>query len=91
MPKMAKGLKAVKPKVLHKSPIFVPKNIVGKKSREGVEKQKGKKRQQTYIEHCYPPNGIGPDTKLIFMMEKEVLTKNPKVTFDDIADLDDAK
>jgi len=24
-------------------------------------------------------------------MEREVLTKNPKITFDDIAELDDAK
>jgi SpoVK/Ycf46/Vps4 family AAA+-type ATPase len=28
---------------------------------------------------------------LIAMMEREVLSKNPKITFDDIADLDDAK
>jgi len=39
----------------------------------------------------YPPNGVGPDTELIMMMEWEVLSKNPKVTFDDIAELDDAK
>lgn len=39
----------------------------------------------------YPPNGVGPDTDLIMMMEREVLSKNPKVTFDDIAELDDAK
>jgi hypothetical protein len=43
------------------------------------------------LEHVYPPNGIGPDTDLIAMMEREVLSKNPKITFDDIADLDDAK
>jgi len=41
---MAKGRKAVKEHKHSKSPApIISKNIVGKKSREGVENQKGKK------------------------------------------------
>lgn len=76
---------------MHKSPVIIPQKIVGKKSWEGIENQKNKKRHQTFIEHVYPPNGKGPDTDLILMMEWEIVTKNPKVTFDDIAELEQAK
>jgi katanin p60 ATPase-containing subunit A1 len=37
------------------------------------------------------PDGAGPDTELINMLERDVLDKNPGVNFDDIADLDDTK
>jgi katanin p60 ATPase-containing subunit A1 len=37
------------------------------------------------------PNGVGPDSDLIRMLERDVMDKNPNVNFDDIADLDDAK
>jgi len=37
------------------------------------------------------PDGIGPDTDLINMIEREVLVVNPNVQFDDIADLDETK
>ena len=43
-----------------------------------------------FLLHCYP-DGKGPDENLILMLEREVIDKNPKVTFDDIAALDDAK
>ena len=39
----------------------------------------------------YPPNGVGPDSELIEMLEKEVVDTNPCVSFDDIAELDSAK
>ena len=48
------------------------------------------KSADSFLHHCYP-DGIGPDTDLISMLEKDVLDKNPQVSFDDIADLDDAK
>ena len=42
------------------------------------------------MEHCYP-NGDGPDSDLIRMLERDVIDKNPNVTFDDIAELVEAK
>jgi katanin p60 ATPase-containing subunit A1 len=40
--------------------------------------------------NCYP-DGDGPDSNLIEMIEKEVVDVNPNVSFDDIAELDEAK
>jgi katanin p60 ATPase-containing subunit A1 len=34
------------------------------------------------------PDGVGPDTELVNMLERDVIDKNPCVSFDDIADLD---
>jgi katanin p60 ATPase-containing subunit A1 len=42
------------------------------------------------MKHTYP-NGSGPDADLIKTLEKDVIDKNPQVSFDDIADLDEAK
>ena len=42
------------------------------------------------MEYCYP-DGVGPDAELIQMMESQVLDKNPQVSFEDIADLDETK
>ena len=47
-------------------------------------------KAKTFLEHCYP-DGVGPDVDLIAMMERDVLIKNPNVTFDDIAGLQDCK
>ena len=55
-----------------------------------LQPQKEKKKAETYAEHVYP-DGIGPDTDLINMIERDVLLKNPNVQFDDIADLDETK
>lgn len=57
-------------------------NYIGSKSKS--------KDADSFLYHCYP-DGIGPDSELISMLEKDVLDKNPQVSFDDIADLDDAK
>ena len=65
--------------------------IVGKKSRDNIQKTKNKKRAKTYVEHVYPPNGVGPDTDLILLLEREVVKRDSKVAFEDIAELDDAK
>jgi len=43
-----------------------------------------------FLLHCYP-NGDGPDVNLIKTLERDVIDKNPQVSFDDIADLDEAK
>jgi len=53
------------------------------------EKEK-KAEAKTYADHVYP-DGIGPDTDLINMIERDALVKNPHVNFDDIADLDETK
>ena len=37
------------------------------------------------------PDGVGPDTELIEMLERDVIDKSPNVHFDDIADLDETK
>jgi katanin p60 ATPase-containing subunit A1 len=37
------------------------------------------------------PDGIGPDTELSEMLEREVVDKNPCVSFEDIAELNQAK
>jgi ATP-dependent 26S proteasome regulatory subunit len=44
----------------------------------------------SFLFHVYP-DGHGPDSHLIEMLEKDVVDKNPQVSFEDIADLDDAK
>lgn len=42
--------------------------------------------------HCYPDSqGVGPDSELIEMLEKEVVDQNPNIKFEDIAELDNAK
>jgi hypothetical protein len=52
--------------------------------------KKEKAEAKTYAEHVYP-DGIGPDTDLINMIERDALLKNPGVAFDDIAELDETK
>jgi len=44
-----------------------------------------------FLLSIYPPNGIGPDSELVEMLEREVVDTNPCVSFDDIAELDSAK
>lgn len=71
------------------------------KSRPGNEEVKGQPSDRyflrplysskgTFLEHCYP-NGDGPDADLIRMLERDIIDSNPNVTFDDIAELFDAK
>jgi katanin p60 ATPase-containing subunit A1 len=37
------------------------------------------------------PDGNGPDSELINMLERDVIDRNPQVSFNDIAELTDAK
>lgn len=53
--------------------------------------EKEKKEAETFLEFCYPDGGVGPDADLINMLERDVLDKNPKVSFEDIAELDETK
>ena len=50
----------------------------------------GSGEKGTFLYHCYP-DGVGPDSHLIEMLERDVVDKNPQVSFDDIADLQEAK
>lgn len=43
------------------------------------------------MEHYYPDGGVGPDQELINMLERDILDKNPQVSFDDIAELSETK
>ena len=52
--------------------------------------EKEKKEPKTYAESVYP-DGVGPDTDLINMIESNILIKNPNVEFDDIAELEETK
>ena len=51
---------------------------------------KYKHKKKPYLEFLYP-DGKGPDSELIEMIEREALDRFPKVSFDDIAGLDYAK
>ncbi len=61
------------------------------------EKKNGNNQQKetatnksSFLLHCYP-DGVGPDTDLIEMLERDVVDTNPNVKFEDIAELDTAK
>ncbi len=56
--------------------------------KEGKENKETKK--SAFLLHYYP-DGTGPDTELIEMLEREVIDSNPCVKFEDIAELDKAK
>lgn len=71
----------------------VGKARAGEGKRGGYEKPwllPEKKKPTTFLEYHYP-DGVGPDTDLIQMLERDVLDKNPQVSFDDIAELDETK
>lgn len=68
-----------------------------KGSGKGPEKWEKQEKQEkweegsgTFVEHCYP-GGDGPDADLIRMLERDVIVKLPKVSFNDIAELNEAK
>lgn len=52
--------------------------------------KKIEQKKKTFLEHVYP-GGKGPDAELIESLEKEMVVKNLNVSFDDIAELEDAK
>ena len=62
----------------------------GNKSGKGNKNQKNDNGKSKFLLSRYP-DGNGPDAELIEMLEREVVDTNPNVTFDDIAELDQAK
>ena len=72
-----------------------PDGYMGRGGNAGSSKDVGKKGNNTsgkspFLLHHYP-NGEGPDSDLIEMLEREVVDTNPRVSFNDIAELDGAK
>ncbi len=55
-----------------------------------VKEKDPKENKSAFLLHCYP-DGVGPDSDLIEMLERDVVDTNPNVKFDDIAELDNAK
>jgi katanin p60 ATPase-containing subunit A1 len=62
-------------------------NLMEKEGKNNSQKDTPK---SAFLLHHYP-DGVGPDTELIEMLERDVVDTNPHVSFDDIADLDEAK
>jgi katanin p60 ATPase-containing subunit A1 len=86
----------------NKRPQNVPMNVDPERKRnyekpwKMPEEKKPKEKdikeitKSSFLLHCYP-DGVGPDSDLIEMLEKEVVDCNPNVRFEDIAELDQAK
>jgi katanin p60 ATPase-containing subunit A1 len=61
-------------------------NLIEKENKES----KDSSTKSAFLLHHYP-DGSGPDTELVEMLEREVIDINPCVKFEDIAELDQAK
>jgi katanin p60 ATPase-containing subunit A1 len=57
--------------------------------KEGKDNKDPSTKSAFLLQHY--PDGVGPDTDLIEMLEREVIDTNPCVKFEDIAELDQAK
>lgn len=94
-PKPIKNQKSVNRKV--SAPQRDPKGI-NRNSKPGVrnngkdakDSKNSDNKKSKYLLHHYP-DGVGPDTDLILMIEDYLMTVNPNITFNDIAGLDHAK
>jgi len=64
---------------------------VRQSSKEDKKKGKGAKDEDSPFLLSHYPDGTGPDAELIKMLERDMLDRNPNVSFDDIASLQDAK
>lgn len=56
----------------------------------GINTNPNENNKKSYLFHIYP-DGTGPDSHLIQQLEDEVVDLNPNITFEDIADLTNAK
>ena len=67
------------------------KNIGGgNKNAKGKDGKGGENGKSAFLLSRYP-DGNGPDAELLEMLEREVVDTNPNVSFDDIAELNQAK
>ena len=62
--------------------------IPSRQYKNGVKSNTGENSE--FLLSVYP-DGNGPDSDLIRMLERDVIERNPQVKFDDIADLNEAK
>ena len=71
----------------------LPQGVMGNspaKRKSGARTGNKNVDNSEFMQSVYP-DGIGPDADLIRMLERDVIEKNPNVSFDDIAELADAK
>lgn len=57
---------------------------------ENEEPKKAETGRSEFLDHVYG-DGDGPDSELIMMLERDIMERNPNVSFDSIAELDEAK
>ena len=62
----------------------------GANPKDNKNNKKGQNRKSDFLLSRYP-DGNGPDSELIEMLEREVVDTNPNVSFNDIAELSQAK
>ena len=62
----------------------------GANPKDNKNNKKGQNGKSDFLLSRYP-DGNGPDSELIEMLEREVVDTNPNVSFDDIAELSQAK
>ena len=67
------------------------KPTANKSNASKKQEQQPKPNKSEFLLKRYPPDGRGPDTDLIEMIEREVVNTNPNVSFEDIAGLQSAK
>ena len=67
-----------------------PGNKGGNNNNKDNKNKKGQNGKSDFLLSRYP-DGNGPDSELIEMLEREVVDTNPNVSFDDIAELSQAK
>lgn len=72
----------------YEKPWKVPEVKKGKDKEPIKDNNQGK---SAFLLNRYPEDGVGPDSELIEMIEREVLETAPNVSFDDIAELENAK
>lgn len=64
---------------------------INKQQQQQQQQCNNKPNKSEFLLKRYPPDGRGPDTDLIEMIEREVVNTNPNVSFEDIAGLQTAK
>ncbi len=74
----------------YSKPVSKTAAVQGKPGGKNIANPKTGDKPKTFLESVYP-DGAGPDTDLIQMLERDVIDKSPNVTFDDIAGLQECK
>ena len=88
--KKSKNKKRKNSKIKPKREYAKPWEINDKKDKKGRKNKELDEEKKKFIYSIYP-DGHGPDQELIENIENYLMTKNPGITFDDIAGLEKAK